>query len=98
MEDFVAKYKDTLKGLCSVSTLIILFIHFQEKQIMQKCLNLDFDHEKLEDWVQSLQVDKKVAGLKEYEWNDTITREEKNISRVRKLADIERKKKRDKIR
>ena len=38
-------------------------------------------------------TDKRVVGLKEYEWNDTVTREEKHAQRVKKLARVEEKKK-----
>lgn len=33
-----------------------------------------------------LPTDKKYAGLKDFEWNNTVTQEQKNAKRVRKLA------------
>lgn len=61
-------------------------------------MDLDFDSEKIAEWVTSLLPDKRVAGLQQYEWNDTVTRVEKHAARVKKLAQIERKKREEKIR
>lgn len=47
-------------------------------QIERKVISLDFDAEAVERWAQSLvQVDTRVKGVKEFEWNDTETKGEK---------------------
>jgi len=52
----------------------------------------------LTEWVNQLTVvDKRVAGLKDFEWNETVTTEQKHIERVRKLADVENQKKKRKL-
>lgn len=58
-----------------------------QAQIERKCVELEFSEEKLQDWVDSLKSnDKRVVGLKEYEWNDTVTKEEKHAQRTKKLV------------
>jgi colicin import membrane protein len=55
-----------------------------------KCIQLGFDEEAFLNWVGELtQQDKRVAGLKDFEWNMTVTTEQKHIERVRKLAKVE---------
>lgn len=55
--------RDQLKGIVT------------EIQIKNKCISLDFDDDKFYEWVKSLtQQDKRVAGLKDFEWNDTVTK------------------------
>lgn len=50
-------------------------------------MELEFSEEKLQVWVDSLRSnDKRVVGLKEYEWNDTVTKEEKHTQRIKKLV------------
>lgn len=34
-------------------------------------------------------TNKKYQGLKEYDWNETVTSEEKHVQRIRKLAERE---------
>ena len=65
--------------------------HHQNKnrqtKIERKCVELEFSEENLQEWVDSLKSnDKRVVGLKEYEWNDTVTKEEKHTQRIKKLV------------
>jgi hypothetical protein len=58
MDDQVEKYKDQLKGLVSVI------------QIKNKCIQLEFDEEKIAVWAQQL-----ITTDKGFEWNTTVTPE-----------------------
>lgn len=66
--------KEQLKGIVN------------ETQIKQKCIDLEFNEEEFDKWVTSLgTTDARVAGVKEFEWNDTVTKGEKLYDRKRKL-------------
>ena len=55
---------------------------------------MNFDEEAIAKWVKDLtETDKRVAGLKDFEWNETVTPEQKFVTRVRKLAEKETQKK-----
>jgi len=62
-----------------------------KEQIESKCIALDFNAEKFEEWVASLQPDAKFEGIQVYCWNETKTKEEKRLDRSKKLADAKRK-------
>lgn len=63
----------------------------QEIAIRNKCIELEFDEDRFDDWVSSItNTDKRVAGLKEYEWNTTVTTEQKHASRIQKKANAEK--------
>ena len=65
-------------------------------QIQKKCIEMDFDDDKIELWAKSLiQNDKRVKGLKEFEWNATLTKDEKHLQRVRKLQAVHIRKERE---
>jgi len=64
-------------------------------QIKNKCIQLDFDEERVQTWVRELTtVDKRVQGLKDFEWNETVTPESKHHERQKRLAQAEKEKKR----
>ena len=45
---------------------------------MSKCVDLDFDDEKFEEWVNQLTyTDKRAQGFKDFEWNETVTSKQK---------------------
>lgn len=49
---------------------------------------MDFSNEKIDEWVKTLlQTDKRFQGIQAYEWNDTVTKEEKHIQRIKKIAE-----------
>jgi hypothetical protein len=78
LEYIEKRYQETKNKLKGIVT---------ETQIKNKCINLDFDDEKFNNWVSSLvQTDKRVVGLPGYDWNDTVTKESKHAARVQKLA------------
>lgn len=59
----VSDYKDKLKGLVTGD------------QIEKKCIEVQYNDTQFTQWVDQLvPQDDKYAGLKEYEWNDTITK------------------------
>ena len=62
-----------------------------ETQIKQKCIDLEFNEEEFDKWVASLVTNGAgVAGVKECEWNDTVTKGEKLYDRKKKLQDAKR--------
>ena len=69
--DVTSKHADKLKGLV------------RKDQIGRRCIDLGFDEAKVEAWVKQLtEVDKRVSGLKDFNWNDTVTRKDKAAARV----------------
>lgn len=53
----------------------------------------------MNEWVTELTgTDKKYQGMKDFEWNETVTSEQKHVQRIRKLAEKEDIKKLAKIR
>lgn len=62
----VVQFKDMLEGIVSAV------------QIERKVISLEFDEEAIDNWANSLVVkDKRIKGLKEFEWNETETKGEK---------------------
>lgn len=57
--------------------------------IERKCKELDFNDKAFEDWVDSLTF-KDTRGLADLEWNETVTKEQKHMERVKTLAKIKR--------
>lgn len=59
----IEECKDSLAGVVTAS------------QIEKKIIDLDFDGDKFDDWAKTLMPsDKKYAGVKEFEWNNTTTK------------------------
>ena len=93
MDKMVKEHGAKLKGFVSVSKKV-LTIFLQDIQIKNKCIQLDFDENKLIDWVRELtHTEKKFEGIKEFQWNETVTPETKKNQRAQLLAEQERKKK-----
>lgn len=79
LERKYSECKDLLKGIVN------------ETQIKQKCIDLEFKDEDFDHWVSTLATtDSRVAGVKECEWNDTVTKGEKLYDRKRKLQEGKR--------
>jgi len=79
LERKYAECKDQLKNIVN------------ETQIKQKCIDLEFNEDDFDRWVASLgTTDSRVAGVKEFEWNDTVTKGEKLYDRKRKLQEGKR--------
>lgn len=75
------QYSEKLKGLVN------------RHQIGRRCIDLKFNATAMEEWVKQLTTtDSKVQGVKEFEWNDTITATQKRANRVNKAQEIKRKK------
>lgn len=80
-------------------------LHFEKvKPLMKdlefrnKCISLNFEEEAVEEWVRELtSTDKRYQGIKEFEWNETVTSEQKHVMRIRKLAEKEVQKKMKKV-
>lgn len=57
--------------------------------IERKCKELEFNEKAFDDWVDSLGF-KDTRGLADLEWNETVTKEQKHLERVKTLAKIKR--------
>lgn len=56
-----------------------------DSAIERKCIELEFDDKKIDDWVASL-LFTDVRGLADLEWNETVTKEQKHYNRNNTLV------------
>lgn len=73
IDNMVKENKDKLKGIVDANA------------IERKCIELEFNEKNFEEWVNSLIVTD-VRGLADLEWNETVTKEQKHMERVKTLA------------
>ena len=67
MDRMVKEHRSQLKGLVSVRFYYFINHFLQDIQIKNKCIQLDFDENKVIDWVRELtHTEKKFEGLKEF--------------------------------
>ena len=54
------------------------------------CVDFDFDDEKISEYLKYLEIDDKYKGIPAYEWQQTLTREQKANERRKKHWEAER--------
>ncbi len=55
------------------------------------CVEYSFDLEKIDEYLRCYEVDKKYEDVAAFQWQMTVTRQEKNLQRRLRLMEAERK-------
>jgi hypothetical protein len=61
-------------------------------EVRKICIEFEFNSEQIDEYLAVYDIEEKFKGIKAYEWNQTITQEEKNMIRRKKLMESKRKK------
>jgi len=54
---------------------------FSEEQIVRICLDYEFDPAKIESYLTQFRTEQKYEGIEAYEWQTTLTRQDKENKR-----------------
>ena len=59
------------------------------------CVDFDFEEEKIDEYLKMVEIDEKYKGIPAYEWQQTMTKEQKQQDRKKRLLEAERKKRQE---
>lgn len=63
---------------------------FQTEDIKKLCIDFDFDEDKIDEYIKLFEVDDKYKDVPAYQWQETLTREQKSSMRKKKQEDGEK--------
>lgn len=61
-------------------------------EVRKVCIEFEFDDERIKQYLAAYEIEDKYKGVEAYQWNETLTREQKDHKRRQRLAEAERKK------
>jgi len=64
------------------------------EEVRKICIEFDFDLDKIEEYLKCYEIEEKYKGVAAYQWQETLTREQKAQQRKMKYLEAERKRRR----